>query len=815
MEPEKAYFKKTLESLNETQKQSVLSNATTLQILAGPGSGKTRVLTARVAYFILEKNIKPGHTIVVTFTNKAANEMKERLKLLIGKKNTEYLLIGTFHTLCARILRRFAKIVDLEPNFTIADTQASQEIITRLRADPNLPIDHFTRKEQKVGAIWGLISKAKSQGLTAAQYSDLYGTEFKKKDIAILFTAYESELKKLNLVDFDNLLIKGCELFRKKKDVLSNVKAILVDEYQDTNVVQYDLIKLMMEQKNEKTVTIVGDPDQSIFGWRSAEPKNFNKMQEDYKGTTAINMEQNYRSTATVLKSALHVITQDRSRIDKALYTNNPEGVPIAIIRTRNEESQAKLVAKEIKQIITYSKGLINYKDIAVLMRMNFISQQFERVFRSHNIPFSIVGGDRFFDRVEIKDITCYLRFAYNPNDYVSFNRIVNVPRRGVGEVTLKKIVSFSAQENISLLESLQKIVDGKAKSIVSANVSRKLKSLVDVSIEAKRLMNEGEEVSEIIHYIVNAIKYEDYLKEHHFQDHVARWSNIGELISIAKKQPAIEDDEAIDATLNDDPEGQSNGVTVIELEEEPNDIEELDLTIVECEDDMDGEQPQSQYQPQSQPQPQTQSQSDYYNEEEDMGVVSSDPVADFLEYCALCSNQKELEEAEGGKVTIATLHSSKGLEWPCVFIATCSEGVIPLSRAEDPNEEGRLLYVGMTRSKFLLYCISPEERTSWGNYHVEEISRYLRGLDRKLYTTNAPDWNDIVRTMLATTINKPTPSPDSQLVTTNNKKKTPFASSSTSTNDSMGFEFKHKFGGFTSASSMFRPGSKRFKSTK
>ncbi|KAI7903351.1 P-loop containing nucleoside triphosphate hydrolase protein [Cokeromyces recurvatus] len=800
VDTEKDRFQKFLDTLNETQRKSVLSDAKTLQILAGPGSGKTRVLTSRVAYFVVERGIYPGHIIVVTFTNKAANEMKERLNYLIGEKKTSQLLIGTFHAICARILRRYASVVDLDHNFTIADTDVSQDVIKKLKSDPELPIDEFTRTKMTPGAILGMISKAKSKGLTEKQYADLYGQEFATRNVSIIFTAYEKELKRLNLVDFDNLIIKACELFRKKNDVLSAVKAILVDEYQDTNVVQYDLIKLMMQQVNEKSITIVGDPDQSIFGWRSAEPKNFNKMQADYKNTTSISMEQNYRSTNIILKAALHVITQDKTRIDKSLYTNNPEGVPICLIKTRDEDSQAELVAKEIKKVVTYSKGLIQYKDIAVLMRMNFISQQFERAFRNHKIPFTIVGGDRFFDRVEIKDITSYLRFAYNPRDYISFTRIINVPRRGIGKVNLEKIVQYSTTEGINLLEATIKIGSGKALLNINSTIRSKLKAFSQICSEAKQMMNEKIEVSDIIHYLVDTLKYEDYLKEHYFQDYVARWNNIGELINVAKKQAHIDDENITSTSQNSSSQSAPNS------NEELYDVEEVNLTNELSEVKIEQKEIED---------------VDSFEVLRD-DIVSTDPIAEFLEYCSLCSNQKELEEAEGGKVTIATLHSSKGLEWPCVFIATCNDGVIPFYRAESILEEGRLLYVGMTRSQFLLYCVSPENRNNWGSYQKEEPSSLLENMDKSLYTAGTSEWNNEIRHSLAKTIGKLPPPDDDDLVISNLKKKSSSKKKIKTTQSGFSYTFHmpedigkkrtnpaadlSMFGGFSSAATLYKP---------
>ncbi|KAI8991764.1 P-loop containing nucleoside triphosphate hydrolase protein [Mycotypha africana] len=781
-------FRKVIEGLNEAQRQSVLSDAKMLQVLAGPGSGKTRVLTCRVAYYVLIKRIPPQQIIVVTFTNKAADEMKQRLFKLIGEKETQLLLIGTFHAICSRLLRRNHAIVGLDANYTIADTDASRDIMSEILKDKAVEIDEWTRSNMTAGAVCSIISKAKNDGMTARDYYDAYRDDFSKKNISALFTAYEEKLHELNLVDFDNLLLKGRELLTKRRTILANIKAVLVDEYQDTNVVQYDLVKLITRQENtkERFVTTVGDPDQSIFGWRSADPKNFFRMQEDFVETKQINMEQNYRSTSMILKSALHVITQDKKRIVKSLYTNNPDGVPIALLEPEDEEDQVRIITKEIRKIIKLSKGLIQYKDIAILMRMNYISRQFETTFRRNKIPFSIVGGDRFFDRIEVKDILCYLRFAYNPKDHSAFKRIINVPRRKIGEKSLEKLVEFKKKNASDFLEAIHEICYGRCtNSGIAAAMRNKLKEFVTVIDSIRNMINDQTEISEILTYIIKAIDYEKYLEESHHKDFQARMANIGELITLSKKNISLDDDEDyvpmtqsqrfgnntnhanLENHSHDPPEFEN--ITVVEAESSDEDLDIPDIDDAEMEID-----PTASKQAKSKPATSNVktektsvggSASDTKLNDNDEKTPALDYIAEFLEYCSLCSNQKELEAAEEGKVTIATMHTSKGLEWPVVFIVTCVDGVIPLNNNEDANEEGRLLYVAMTRSKFFLYCLSPVIQNRWGKRMTAQPSRFFEGMNNKLYRRCVPDVNNEIRRMLAETIGSPVPEDDDILV--------------------------------------------------
>ncbi|CEP07455.1 hypothetical protein [Parasitella parasitica] len=600
----------------------------------------------------------------------------------------------------------------------------------------------------------------------------MYFDHFSKKNIAALYEAYEEELRNNNLVDFDNILIKACELFRKKKDVLAHIKAVLVDEYQDTNIIQYDLIKLITKnQFTDKTVTIVGDPDQSIFGWRSAEPKNFYKMYDDYLDTRSINMEQNYRSTKAILDAALHVIKQDDTRIDKALYTNNPVGIPITILSTRNEDTQAEFVAKEIKKVIKYSKGLLSFKDFAVLMRMNSTSLKFESTFR---------------------------------------NRIINVPKRGIGEVTVKKIaVLHETHPGESMLETLHSIGEGRGS--FNNGVRQKIRGLAMICEDVKTMIKQKIEISEILEFIISATDYKAYLKDEHYKDHEARYSNLGELISLSKEEHHVGDDDPImsqsqtQQSQNVNPNNSDVADIEVDAEDEDDDEadrskdipdftaddivpdftmdtrsdEEVDLTDVSEQQRKESfhftqnpGQGESSTAPEAAEVPETPKED---SDEYDTPVEEKDYIVEFLEYCSLSAHQKEQEEAEGGKVTISTMHSSKGLEWPCVFIATCNEGSIPCFMSSDTLEEGRLLYVAMTRSQFFLYCMCPEERTSWGSYHVETRTRFFNDMKRKFYQSIPPEWDNETRAMLAATLDKPAPPDDDQLVTKKVNGKQPF----------------------------------------
>ncbi|KAI7880336.1 P-loop containing nucleoside triphosphate hydrolase protein [Lichtheimia hyalospora FSU 10163] len=688
-----------MKKLNPAQLDAVSAKARALQILAGPGSGKTRVLTSRVAWLVLEKQIDPRQIVVVTFTNKAAREMKTRLESndLLGRDLSEQLLMGTFHSICARILRQHAGLINVKNNFTIADPDLSKHTIRKLIKE--LPeLSAFAKQKMKADAFYNEFSSSKNKGVEVDDYLNANRGDFKKRDYCIMFPAYEKRMKEDNLVDFDNLLLYGRELLKRFPHLFKSYSHVLVDEFQDTNVVQYDIVKYMTGQ--DKGLTIVGDPDQSIFGWRSADRENFLKMKIDFPETVVKNLEENYRSTKSILSAAFHVINIDTERIAKSLFTGNADGVPISLLRMTTDTLEAHSVADEVKRVIEYSGGLINYKDIAILVRMNFMTRSIEQALNALGIPYIVVGGVKFFERTEVKDILAYLRFFYNPNDTEAFERIIHKPRRGVGEVTLNKMQQLSRKNDWNVIKVLRALTSNQPSAevnmTVSAKVKQNLREFLGLFDDIRAMMKDKAPVSEMLQYIIDAIEYEKYLtSQHPDKDGESRWGNVGELITFAKSAFDPPKESGAAAKLDDD-----RGHTL----------------------------------------------EDRYSSG---FLANQDRVSAFLEATTLVGNTKEHDEADKGKVTITTMHSAKGLEWPCVFVMGCESGIMPHPRANE-MEECRLLYVAMTRAKAFLYCTHALERYSWGNLNQVNLSTFLEKLPEDAYVHKTPDWNKESRTWVS-----------------------------------------------------------------
>ncbi|KAI8366619.1 P-loop containing nucleoside triphosphate hydrolase protein [Radiomyces spectabilis] len=690
-----------LSNLNEQQYKAVVSPASSLQILAGPGSGKTRVLTTRAAWLVLEKKIDPERIMVVTFTNKAARDMKEKLEqpTLLGKRVSSQLKMGTFHSICACIVRRYYSFVGLKSNFTIVEPATCLKLNSaNLRRMPkkrvymfDLPICSFKGVYHRfVGYFYSEISKAKNQGLKCAEFAATRGKEFKYRDIAVLYSAYEERLLSQNLVDFDNLLLYGRDLFRYVTELENFVGHVLVDEFQDTNVVQYDLVCLLTQKG--QSLTIVGDPDQAIFGWRYADVTNFIKMRSDFPQTEIVNLERNYRSTSSILNSALHVVSYDKDRIEKALFTTNAEGVQTSLLSTSSAETEAGTVAEEILRIVKYSNGLISYKDIAVLVRMNFMSRNLEQAFAALSLPHIVLGGLRFFERAEVKDILSYLSFFHNPYDTEALERIINAPKRGIGEVTLQRIQKLCHERKAEAIDILKAICGITKPSepcdvVISAAAKNGLKRLLNLCTEVQTMLKEKQTIADIIKHIVSSLEYEQYLKLSYKQDWESRWENIGELVTVAKSFASGSQTHTVPALSTD----------------------------------------------------------------------TSDLLVQFLESTTLDVDRKEHEEASEGKVTIATMHTAKGLEWPVVFVVGCEEGIVPHQKA-DTKEESRLLYVAMTRPRCFLYCTYARVRTVWGNTKASDLTRFLSNLSPDFYQERTPPWDAKVRTWVAGLLNRPLP---------------------------------------------------------
>ncbi|KAI8048251.1 P-loop containing nucleoside triphosphate hydrolase protein [Thamnidium elegans] len=714
-----------LRSLNCIQRDAVLSTAKSLQIVAGPGSGKTKVLVCRVSYLILEKKILPFDIIVVTFTKKAANELKERLKTVIGPQLTQLIQIGTFHSICCSILRLNARDINMEPNFKIIEERKSRrEIIKELLADEDLPAKYADR-QIKIETIIFEIDKARERGENHIRFQNIYSgaTSPLKAAVSIFYQAYEEVLKKRNIIDFGGLILRTTELLSYNKiNSVQSVDCVLVDEFQDTSSAQYELIKLIMSQSTHKSITVVGDPDQSIYGWRSAKNKVFQEMQDDFENTITINLERNYRSSAKLVESATHVILQDAERMNKALYTNNPVGIPISLIKTADEKKQAEYVAYEISKVVDYSQGLIQYKDIAILIRANFITHQFERILRKHQIPFNLKGGDRFFNRMEIKDMLAYLRFAFDPYNINSFKRIINIPKRSIRQSTIDMILSLSMTNQISIPEAIHLFLNSQQNSFFADR--KEIIKFLHLCQNFQDMIENKTEISVILKSIYEDTNYYAHLKQHYYKDHLGRLKNLSELVNMATIRSDISEEEG---DCDEESAKDLSYTTVVPIDDpllKPVKEEEMEIPLSQAPKE------------------------------------TNQNVEKFLVYCDNCLNPKQQAEKKGGKVTLSTIHAAKGLEWPCVFVVTCIDGIIPASGG-DLNEEKRILYVAMTRSKFLLYCISPRSVNEWGSLKPVCMSPFLENMAKDLYSTTSPVWNQELRKMLANTIKLEVPIDD------------------------------------------------------
>ncbi|KAF8211704.1 P-loop containing nucleoside triphosphate hydrolase protein [Mycena galopus ATCC 62051] len=545
-----------LKSLNAAQLQAVLhSPASPLQILAGPGSGKTKVLTSRIAYLILHHSLPPSSICAVTFTNKAATEMRERLSKLIGKQRTAEVRMGTFHALCALFLRKFAKAVGIESNFTVCDAEESKKIISGFLKSHKelLSTKDITLKD---GTVLSYISRAKAKGLSAKKFlaehkanEDLRSSDFDPEEdiqrvVGSVYQEYEKTLRRSNSLDFDDLLLFGVKLFTEHRPATSWCKHVLVDEFQDTNVTQYELMRAIAAP-TDGCVTIVGDPDQSIYGWRSAEVGNLAKMRKDFVGTTQIFLEENYRSTGSILKASLAIVSQDKSRIPKTLLTSHPSGTTPVLRSFPSEQAEANFIAIEIKRLVAFMGGALRWGDFAILLRFSALSRAIESALQKEAIPSAVLGGHKFFEREEIKNILAYLQLVDNPNFMPALTRAINVPIRGIGEKSLQVLNERAEKTKISLLDVIERIYDAKQPDIKPA-VKHKVGSFVKTVRALRKLATEGASPPDLIQRLLELIEYEDHLKRTQ-PEWESRWENVQELITFASD---VEHDVNLDTPL-------------------------------------------------------------------------------------------------------------------------------------------------------------------------------------------------------------------------------------------------------------------------
>ncbi|KAL8834527.1 MAG: hypothetical protein Q9170_003709 [Blastenia crenularia] len=689
-----------LHGLNSGQLAAVTSHADVLQILAPPGSGKTKTLTSRVAYLIEHHGYKPWNILCLTFTIKSSREMKERLAKLLGNGTEAKLVLGTFHSVCRRYLVTYGQLIGISKGFGIADSSDSLSIIKRIVKRMHCNIDAKVAQSR--------ISSSKSKGIG---YADFSIDTNKKKNIdqhefTQVFEAYENQLEQANLLDYDDLLLRCSELLRQHPLCVSNVEAVLIDEFQDTNVVQFELMKLFATQ--QKRITTVGDPDQSIYGWRSAEIKNLAKMKREYSDTLVIHLEDNYRSSGAILLAAQEVIEQDVSRPSKSLLPTHCPGTSPVLRRLPSSDVEASWIVSEIKRTIGLTGGMLKHLDFVILLRSAALSRHIESAMGKAGIPYRMVGGQRFFDRAEIKILLDYLRVISQPTNNDAVARVLNIPARGVGPTTVKALLEEAESKTLTLWSLVRDAVQGNIKTStkIKKPAEQGLGAFINIILTAKRKLRDPLDPlspQSLLQHIISKLNFQEYLKRNYEIDHEGRWANVEELIAQAADYaiPLVSGHESI-------AEADQRALPVVEGA--------------------------------------TQSQED----------TGEEMLSMFLANVALATELQRDEESEEdqsrGQVTISTIHAAKGLEWPVVFIPAAYEGSIPHSRAEDTDEERRLLYVAMTRAQALLYISCPvknsqrEESTLSQFLDPKTVGHYLAKSGTKLDSGVVSDIAHILR---------------------------------------------------------------------
>lgn len=633
--------------LNPQQAEAVINTEGPMLIMAGAGSGKTKVLTCRVAN-LLQKGVRPYRILAITFTNKAAAEMRERVNNMSGPAAKDVWLF-TFHAFCARFLRmEIDKLPGYGGNFAIYDTADSQNLIKQILKEMNLDDKRF-----QPSGILSRISNAKNALQDAAAFARQAG-DFYEQKVADIYSRYEQKLQLNNALDFDDLLMLSIKLLQENKEVREKYQErfdyLLVDEYQDTNHAQYLLTKFLAAK--HRNICVVGDADQSIYGWRGADIQNILDFEKDYPDAKVIKLEQNYRSTQIILDAANAVIENNTGRKPKNLWTENKSGADIIYFQAVDERDEARFVIEQLQNLQrTENKKL---GDMAILYRTNTQSRIFEEMLIKSGISYNMVGGLKFYERKEIKDIIAYLRVIFNPADSLSLLRIINVPKRGIGDASLAKIQAYAAANNVSLFEAVSNAaaIDGLSSRFVS-----KLDDLAGIIFELMNLANEAP-VEDLIDRVLHDTGYLEELENERTPQAQSRIDNLHELISVAQEFAASE---------------------------EENNLE------------------------------------------------------NFLAHVALVSDIDDTELGEDA-ITLMTLHSSKGLEFPVVFLVGMEEGLFPHARTlmdeTEIEEERRLCYVGITRAKEKLFLSSTKMRTIYGNTVTYPPSRFLQEIPAHLVKT-------------------------------------------------------------------------------
>ena len=636
-----------IEKLNPAQREAVENTEGPVLILAGAGSGKTRVLTTRIGYLMEDKNVKAENILAITFTNKAANEMRERVEETLEGTDTKEMWITTFHSCCVRILRKSINKIGYNRSFVIYDSPDQITLIKDCMRELDISDKAFDPKY-----VLSCISNAKDKLYSPKKYMQLNEGDISKTKIGEIYALYQDRLKRNSALDFDDLIMKTVELFNECPDILdfyrNKFRYIMVDEYQDTSKAQYELIKLLAKQ--HQNICVVGDDDQSIYGWRGADIRNILEFERDYDNVKIVKLEQNYRSTQVILDAANNVIANNTERKRKKLWSDKKEGQLIKIQLAENEIEEGDFISNTINYMRRYEDR--EYKDFAVLYRANAQARSVEDALNRAGIPYNIYGGIKFYERKEIKDIIAYLRVIQNPQDDISLKRIINVPRRGIGLRTIEKIEDRASLKEESIYSVLIDIEDN---SDISRKARASISEFVDL-MSTLRSFTDVYTVSQVIEKILDVTGYKDELLKEKNNEGEDRLENLQELISVALEFESGSEDKSLEAFL-----------TSIALNAEPSDDEE----------------------------------------QED-------------------------------RVSLMTIHSSKGLEFPVVFLAGMEEKIFPIARAiqsmrdSDIEEERRLCYVGITRAKEELFLTLTRKRTLYGRTNPSVASRFIEELPKE-----------------------------------------------------------------------------------
>ncbi len=724
-----------LAGLNTQQREAVVHSGSPLLVVAGAGSGKTRVLTNRIAYLLAERDAHPGQIMAITFTNKAAAEMKERVVELVGRR-ANAMWVSTFHSMCVRVLRREAKALNLSSNFSIYDADDSRRLVTMVARE--LELDSKRYPARRLAAD---ISNLKNELLTPEDAAERAGNDVERKT-AEVYAAYQRRLGESNALDFDDLIMRTVHLLQAFPAVAEHYRRrfrhVLVDEYQDTNHAQYVLVRELVgtlpaegpqEERDAPAVEpaelcVVGDADQSIYAFRGATIRNIEEFERDFPQARTIMLEQNYRSTQTILSAANSVIRRNPNRRDKRLWSEAGEGEPVVGYVGDNEHDEAAFVASEIDRLV--DGGDATFNDIAVFYRTNNQSRVFEEVFIRLGLPYRVVGGVRFYERREVRDALAYLRVLDNPEDTVSLRRILNVPKRGIGDRAEAVVAAHAEQERISFAQALRR-AEADQIPLLNTRSQRAIAGFVRLMDELRGIVTGGADVAEVLEQVLERTGYRAELEASDDPQDATRLENLTELVTVAR-----EFTEARSPGPSLDSEARSPGPSLDSEARSPEagapSAEGTEDAPVGAEEHVDpsAEAVVSAAEPAAED-----------AEEAALGLPADDSLASFLERVSLVADADSLPESGDGVVTLMTLHTAKGLEFPVVFCTGWEDGVFPHMRAlgepAELAEERRLAYVGITRARQRLYVSRALMRSAWGQPVTNPASRFLTELPEEL----------------------------------------------------------------------------------